>query len=87
MEVAFWALGEDYWMFIYDVDLIVPVPVEEVISEACTCLRGKGAILNGAGACGEAVGEVDCVELAWVWVNVGHVPRWRGFTAVLSSPV
>jgi hypothetical protein len=87
VETTSWALRVDSRVFVNNMNAIVPMPVEEMVPETGTSARDVWALIHWAWTGGEVRREVDSVELTRRRMDVGHIPVWRRFQAVLSPTV
>jgi hypothetical protein len=78
VETTSVAARVDRWVFLHNMDPIIPVPVEEVVSQTRTCSGEKWAVSHWAWAWIKVRGESYGIELTGGGVYVCHIPLdWR----------
>jgi hypothetical protein len=79
VETTSWALRVDSRVFVNNMNVIVPMLVEEMVPETGTSARGVWALIHWAWTEGEVRREVYSVELTRGRMDIGHIPVWWRF--------
>jgi hypothetical protein len=85
VEATSGALWVDSWVFLKDMDLIIPVSVEEMVPETGTAARSVWAGWHRTRAYVEVGWKANLVELTGLRVDILHVPLVRRFHAMLAT--